>query len=118
MAARIKLVMDPEQKILLKRHLGKNGKGQEVFTQTVALFANPYVPFLTGNLKDGQVKVGKKKITYSAPYAHRQYYGNKGMGNEGMAFGGLRGPQWINRMWADRGDQVIEVVADYCGGKR
>lgn len=106
--AKIRLQIDPVDRILLKRNLNKNGKGQRFFTHEVRRLSDPYVPFLTGVLKNTATEtVGS--ITYNTPYARRQYYENRGTG--------LRGGHWTERMWADRGKEIVKATAAYCGGK-
>lgn len=106
--AKIRLQIDPVDRILLKRSLNKNGAGQRVFTHEVRRLSDPYVPFLTGVLKNTATEE-VNRITYNTPYARRQYYENPGTG--------LRGPHWTERMWADRGKEIVKAVAEYCGGK-
>lgn len=113
---KIKLNLDPTEKILLKRNLNKNGKAQQFFTSEVKRLSDSYVPFRQGHLKR-EVRVEPTKITYTQPYAKRQYYENKGLGKDGIRNGGLRGKQWISRMWADRGKEIVKSVADFVGGK-
>ena len=117
MAARVRIKMDKTQKILLKRHLNKNGKAQVKFTKEVAKYSNNYVPFLTGRLKDMSVELKPDKIIYNAPYAKRQYYTNKGMGKQGTSIGGLRGKFWDRRAFIDHGDKIVKSIADFCGGR-
>ena len=108
MGTKVHLQMDPAERILLKRNLNKNGKGQQFFTHEVRRLSDPYVPFLTGVLKNTATEtVGS--ITYNTPYARRQYYENRGTG--------LRGAHWTERMWADRGKEIVKATAAYCGGK-
>lgn len=108
MGAKIKLQIDPMDKILLKRSLNQNGKGQRFFTHEVRRLSDPYVPFQTGVLKNTASET-PTSIIYNTPYARRQYYENKG--------NGLRGKRWTERMWADRGPEIVKSVANYCGGK-
>lgn len=108
----VRINMDKTQKILLKRHLGKNGKAQIKFTKEVAKNCNNYVPFLTGRLKDMSVELKTDKIIYNAPYAKKQYYLNKG-GNKGA----LRGKFWDRRMWSDKGNGIVKTIAEFVGGK-
>lgn len=112
MATNIKVEIDDVQKILLKRYLNKNGQAQVKFTKEVAKSCNNYTPFKTGRLKDMMVTLSTDKITYNAPYAAKQYYGNKG-GNNGV----LRGKMWDKRMWIDKGDSIVKSIAEFCGGK-
>jgi len=104
----IKLKIDPADKILLKRNLNRNGKGQQFFTHEVRRLSDPYVPFLSGTLKNTAQEL-TNRIEYVQPYARRQYYENRG--------NGLRGSHWTERMWADRGKEIVQSVAAYCGGK-
>lgn len=106
--AKIRLQIDPVDRILLKRSLNKNGAGQRFFTHEVRRLSDPYVPFLTGVLKNTATEE-VNRITYNTPYARRQYYENPGTG--------LRGPYWTERMWADRGKEIVKATAAYCGGK-
>ncbi len=108
MGTNIKLKIDPADKILLKRNLNRNGRGQQFFTHEVRRLSDPYVPFLSGTLKDTAQEL-TNRIEYVQPYARRQYYENRG--------NGLRGSHWTERMWADRGKEIIQSVAAYCGGK-
>lgn len=108
MGTKIRLDIDPADKILLKRSLNKNGNGQRFFTHEVRRLSDPYVPFLTGVLKNTATEE-ISRIVYNTPYARRQYYENKG--------NGLRGAHWTERMWADRGKEIVKATAAYCGGK-
>lgn len=117
MATTCKLQMDPTQKILLKRYLNKNGKAQAFFTKTCEKHMNKYVPFLTGNLKDGECSIKKTKIIYAAPYARKQFYTNQGKGNNGTSFGGLRGKRWDKRMMSSEGNTIVKEVANFVGGR-
>ena len=108
MGTNIKLKIDPADKILLKRNLNRNGKGQQFFTHEVRRLSDSYVPFLSGTLKNTAQEL-TNRIEYVQPYAKRQYYENRG--------NGLRGSNWTERMWEDRGKEIIQSVAAYCGGK-
>ena len=108
MGTNIKLKIDPADKILLKRNLNRNGKGQQFFTHEVRRLSDPYVPFLSGTLKNTAQEL-TSRIEYVQPYARRQYYENRG--------NGLRGSHWTERMWADRGKEIVKATAAYCGGK-
>lgn len=105
------LKMDPTDRILIKRSLNKNGKGQKFFTHEVRRHCDPYVPMREGILKGTAVE-HEDYIEYVQPYARRQYYENPGARR-----GGLRGKLWDKRMWADRGKEIVRSVAKFCGGK-
>lgn len=108
MATRVRIEIDPVDKILLKRKLDDNGQGQRFFTHEVRRMADPYVPFLNGPLKN-TAEEEPKRIIYIQPYAQKQYHENPG--------NGLRGPYWDRRMWADRGPEIVKATAHFCGGK-
>lgn len=115
--ATVKIEMNDTQKILLKRHLNKNGEAQVKFTQEVAKECNNYIPFDTGRLKDMMVELKPSKIIYNAPYAKKQYYTNAGNGKQGNSSGGLRGKLWDKRMWQTKGDDIVQSIANFCGGR-
>lgn len=117
MATKVKLVMNDTQKILLKRHLNKNGEAQVKFTKEVAKECNNYIPYSTGRLKDMMVEVKTDKIIYNAPYARQQFYNNKGNGRGGTVGGGLRGKRWDRRCWIDNGDSIVKSIANFVGGR-
>lgn len=112
----VKLDMDNTELILLKRSLNKNGDAQKFFTSEIRRLSDPYVPFRTGTLKNN-VYVGTKQIIYKAPYAAKNYYGNGGNGTQGTSRGGLRGKQWVTRMWANRHSEIVQSVAAFVGGR-
>lgn len=113
----VKLMMDPTDKILLKRSMNKNGAAQKFFTHEVRRHCDPYVPMQTGILKNTAVE-HTDYIEYVQPYARRQYYENAGTGMKGTGGSkGLRGKLWDKRMWADRGKEIVQSLARYCGGR-
>jgi hypothetical protein len=105
---RVKVHLDSASAILAKRKLGKGGQAQRYMVSEVRRKTDPYVPFLNGPLKNTAVE-HENSIEYVTPYARRQYYEHKG--------DGLRGREWDKRMWADRGQEITQSVADYIGGK-
>lgn len=117
MTTKIRLEMNDTQKILLKRYLNKNGEAQVKFTKEVAKECNNYIPFKTGRLKDMMIELQTNKIIYNAPYARRQFYNNKGNGNQGLNQGGLRGKRWDRRCWIDNGDRIVKSIANFVGGR-
>ena len=110
---KVTLKMDLADKILLKRSMGKDGKAQQFFTHEVRRLSEPYIPFQSGTLKEKELIEEKDKIHYNAPYARRQYYENRG-GSNGEP---LRGKKWTERMWADRGKEIVRSVAKFVGGR-
>ena len=63
------------------------------------------------------MNVCNNKITYSMPYARKQYYSNAGAGKEGNSKGGLRGKLWVKRCWSDKGKDICKSVAQFVGGR-
>ena len=118
MATKVKIQMDSTQKILLKRSLTENGKAQQYFTKQCAAKMNNFVPYDTGRLKDIDVTIKTKQIIFSAPYAKLQYYSNKGMGKQGTSLGGTRGKLWDKRMWTQHGNEIVQSVANFVGGRK
>ena len=106
--ASIKVKLDPAQKILMKRSLEKNGKAQRFFTAEVRRQCDPYVPKRNGVMKNSAIET-TDSIIYPQPYSRRQYYENNGQG--------LRGKLWDQRMWADKGDRIVQSVAKFTGGR-
>lgn len=104
---KVKVTLDPAA-VLANRKLGKGGQAQRFMVSEVRRQTDPYVPFLKGPLKNTAVE-HEDSIEYVTPYARRQYYEHKGKG--------LRGSQWEKRMWANRGQEITQSVADYIGGK-
>ncbi|WP_341467154.1 minor capsid protein [Clostridium septicum] len=74
------------------------------------------MPYRTGRLKDMMIKLQANKIIYNAPYARKQYYSNKGNGAQGSSMG-AQGKLWDRRMFADRGDKIVQAIAEFVGGR-
>lgn len=108
MSVRVKIDIDPADKIILKRNLGKNGKAQQFLSTEIRRVSDPYVPYRNGPLKNTAV-ARPNRIEYVQPYARRWWYTHKGKG--------LRGKMWVMRAWADKGKQVLKAVAAFVGGR-
>lgn len=114
---KVKLEIDSNQEILLKRSLNKDGNAQVKFTQECAKAFNNYVPYDSGRLKDMNVELTATSINYNSAYAAKQYNENRGAGKQGTSFGGLRGKLWDKRSWADNGDSIVKTIANFVGGR-
>ena len=96
--------------------------GQKQFVNLVRTKSDPYVPFLSGDLKN-TAKETKKSIIYNPyhgglkSYAAINYYTNRGMGRQGLNRGGKRGNMWIPRMWVNEGSSLVNEIAKTIGGK-
>lgn len=104
---KVQVFMDPTDRILAKRALGKDQKAQRRFTHEVRRLCDPYVPMRQGVLKDTAIE-RTHSIEYVQPYARRQYYENKGNGQ--------RGKLWDKRMWADKKEEILNSLAKLMGG--
>lgn len=108
MSVKVKLDLDPFEKILSRRDLEEDGEAQLFFANEVAKHCDKYIPYDNGPLKNTK-QINPNRITYLQPYAQKQYYENKG--------NGLRGKEWDKRMMADRGKEIVTGVANFIGGK-
>lgn len=113
---KVRIQIDPAQKIIAKRMLQAGGPVQRFFTQEMRRHMAPYVPHLSGRLEEQAVE-HEDSVEYNQPYARRQYFENRGNGKEGTSLGGKRGKEWDKRCWADHGDDILESVAKMAGGK-
>lgn len=133
--------------ILNSRGLGSSTRARKHLASTVGRLCDPYVPMSAGSgahMKNQRQVVkaensGAVVLIYDGPYAHYQYKGEvmgpnytngKGRFWSGKApkyytgraiqYHGapMRGKEWDKRMMADRGDEVIDDLAKFVGGKR
>lgn len=105
--------------MVAQRSLENGGRVQRYIDSTVLRLSDPYVPYLSGQLKLSGIRgtvIGKGEVVYNSPYARRQYYNNRGSGKEGTSRGGLRGRYWFERMKADRLDEILDGAAKIAGG--
>ena len=99
----------------------KMNEAQKTLVHLVASKSDPYVPWLSGDLRNS-AKENKKSITYSPyhggskSYANIQWRENAGMGKEGVNRGGLRGSKWTERMWQDNSKEIVREIARIIGG--
>lgn len=114
--------------ILKARGLGDSSDARRRLANTVKRFCDPYVPMEQGDLKDNaQIINDGRGVLYNQPYAHYQYVGEVMEGRAPKQYTGrdidyhgapMRGKQWDKRMMADRGDEVVDDLAKFVGGKR
>lgn len=106
-----------ETEIKLNKTISKStvAKGQKRLVEVVKEKSDPYVPWLTGELKN-TARTTKEHIIYNATngaetsYARKQYLGNRGMGREGLNKGGKRGARWTERMWEENKEEILEEI--------
>lgn len=99
-------------------------RAQKRLVNEVVEKSDPYVPFLTGRLRN-TVRKSKYYVTYrpfnggNVSYANIQYRTNRGMGKEGINRGGQRGSRWTERMWEDNREVIESIIAsELTGGKK
>ena len=109
MSAKVSVKLDAASKILQKRGLGPGGRCQKLLAEEVARLSEPYIPQKTGNLADS-VRVEADAVSYTAPYAAEAYYAKDGGRSP------VQGPYWTQRMWLDRGREIVRTVAKEAGG--
>ena len=79
--------------------------------------SDPYVPFVTGMLKNSAwlaSEIGHGKIIYDTPYAEKMYTSPELNFQDAP----MRGAFWVERMWADRGDEIVTGAAKLAGGRK
>lgn len=111
------------KKILDQRGLGGDFRAQKFLASEVARFCDPYVPFQQGFLKSNfQIASKGEALTYTAPYAHYQYYGKVMAGRapkhytgDDLTYNGapMRGAQWEKRMLADKAKDLTNSLEAY-----
>lgn len=113
------------EEILRSRGIQKGGRVQKFIDNAVLQHVDKYVPMRSGDLKNLAkltTVIGSGLIRYEVPYAKSNYYGNKGLGNEGVAARngsrGLRGRLWFERMKTACRDIILEGAARMAGGRR
>lgn len=120
----VQVQMRPVEELLKKRGIERGGDVQKYIDSKVVSLCDKYVPMLTGLLKKAVGTVfGSGYVRYNTPYAKRQYYNNSGhsrgaRAKEGMAYGGLRGRLWFERMKAVHKDEILQGAAKLAGAKK
>lgn len=117
--------------ILSGRGLGDSTRARKYLASTVARLCDPYVPMSAGagaHMKNfRQTAEDGSHVLYPGPYAHYQYKGEVMAGRAPKHYTGraidyhggpMRGKEWDRRMMADRGDEVLDNLAEFVGGKR
>lgn len=130
----VKINVNPPA-ILNSRGLGDSTKARKYLASTVARLCDPYVPMSGGSgahMKNLRKIVKAENsdavaLIYEGPYAHYQYKGEVMAGRAPKHYTGraidytddpMRGKEWDKRMMADRGDEVVDALANFVGGKR
>lgn len=109
----------PLADMLRYRGLETSGKVQQFVDSEVLRLSDPYVPFLSGDLKRSgslATTLGSGLVQYNMSYARKNYYFNRGKGKQGTASGGLRGKMWFERMKADHLREILAGAKKIAGG--
>lgn len=98
--------------ILQRRGMGSSHRAQIALAQSVRRRCDKYVPFDTGYLKNSAALAPDgSQITYSAPYARAQYYGDYHHADPN------RGKYWDKRMLAGEKAGLLADVKSVTGGR-
>lgn len=110
----------PTNELLARRGLQPGGRVQKFIDSEVLRYSEPYVPLLSGKLKESgntaTIK-GSGLVRYNTPYARKAYYQNGGNGIEGLNKGGKRGRLFFERMKADCKKDILEGAKKNAGAK-
>ena len=113
--------IDPA-KILRSRGMGTDTRVQKMLASDVGRLSKPYVPKLTGRLSSAYIVADDgSTLTYPGPYAHYQWVGEVMAGTAPKHYTGrmmthtdpMRGPNWVERMLADRRDDLVRALKAY-----
>jgi hypothetical protein len=119
MSTTVHIQIDSIAQILKKRNLEEKGTAMKFFAAEFAKKMDPYVPYMAhgGVHLKSNIDIKPGEITYKMPYARRNFYGNRGMGEEGTGRGGRRGSRWDERAWLNHKTELTTAVAKYVGGE-
>lgn len=139
MPTTVKLDMPAAQEFVRRRGIGPGGKVQKLLTNSIHKDSAPYTPMKTGSLQRiVEIPPSGTYLQYNSPYARYLYFGEvmvgiksrKAWANKGeqkelllpkkkLKFSGApkRGAYWVQRMWSEKGKQIIRSVAKMAGGK-
>ena len=107
-------------KILASRGLGSSNEVRKYLASEVKRLSDPYVPMQQGILKNNStIAADGSELVYTQPYAHYQYYGKVMAGRppkhytgDDLTYNGspMRGPRWVERMFADKKKDIENNV--------
>lgn len=124
----VKIKVDiPTAKILKSRGLGGSNDVRKFIASQVKRLCDPYVPMQQGMLKNQVTIAGDgSHLVYTQPYAHYQYYGQVMAGRAPKKYTGdeltyhgapMRGARWVERMMADKSQDLEKSVEAYIKGR-
>lgn len=108
--------------LLRKFNLEKGGMVQYRINKAVIDNGLPYCPWRTGNLAKSPYRSlsgDKGEVIYDVPYAKKVYYGtiNGRPIRYSTYVNHLAGPFWVERMKADRMDNIVQEAKHAAGIK-
>lgn len=121
---KIKATIDFDtSKILASRGLGATNKARKYLASQIVNKSQKYAPWQHGDLaKRTQIAANGGQIVYTQPYAHYHYYGEVMAGRAPKSYTGrklqhkdapMRGPRWVERMLADKREEIEKDVENY-----
>lgn len=100
--------------------LKPGGEVQTWFDNEFIKHCEPYVPRKEGVLAGSawlSTEIGSGQIIYSTPYAEKMYTSPE-LDFRGKDDSPARGAFWAERMWADRGEEIVQGAAKRAGGRK
>lgn len=120
--------MNSEHKISSRLKINPGGPAQKYLLSEARRHSDKYTPMDTGSLKNNsRILPEKRAILYPTPKARYLWYGKVMVGrppkkvtNKKIKFAGapMRGPFWVNRMWADNKDKILRDLGRFTGFKK
>lgn len=95
------------------------GEVQKFIDEEFIKHCDPYVPRDVGVLAESpylSTDIGSGEIVYDTPYAAK-LYDSPELNFQGKDNVPARGAYWAERMWADRGDEIIRGAKEKAGGR-
>lgn len=120
MGIKVTFKCKPTNEMLAARGLQPGGRVHKFIDSEVTRCCDSYIPKQTGTLKKSHhpaTIVGSGLVSYDTPYARKNYYDNRGMGEEGLNNGGKRGRLWFERMKTDHKQNILNGAKKLAGSK-
>lgn len=119
---RVKTVLPPETKVKSILGVDANGAVQKHVTDEIFKRIIPYIPKMTGKLREAAQVKSSRSITVDTIYARRQFFGVTKHGvpfKYNTARGGAKaGSHWDRRLVADEGDAIVADANRYVRSRK
>lgn len=123
----VKLTLKSSNSIARRLGIDNDGAATEHLRDLVERYSDPYIPMLSGMLKNNKVHPNNHSIKYVSSHAHYIYKGKKAVGpshpagvkrkisNEDLKFSGApkRGAEWDKRMMNDRKMDIVKSMQNF-----